>query len=62
MESRLSRNLNKTYYEIVRYPNVGHSFMVPTRPGYNAEAAQKTLDKTRDFLAQYLRAEPAKME
>jgi carboxymethylenebutenolidase len=62
MESRLSKNLNKTFYEIVRYRNVGHSFLVPTRRGYNAEAAGKAEARTREFLARYLRAEPVKVE
>jgi carboxymethylenebutenolidase len=62
MESRLSKNLNKTFYEIVRYPKVGHSFLVPTRAGYNAEAAGKAMERTRKFLARYLRAEPVKVE
>jgi len=62
MESRLSHNLNKTFYEIVKYPGVGHSFMVPTRPGYNADAAKKSEEKTRLFLAEHLRAEPVKVE
>jgi carboxymethylenebutenolidase len=62
MESRLSKNLNKTFYEIVRYPKVGHSFLVPTRAGYNAEAAGKAEGRVREFLARYLRAEPVKVE
>jgi carboxymethylenebutenolidase len=60
LESRLSHNPNQTFYEIVRYPGVGHGFLVPTRQGYNAAAAKAAEEKTRDFLAQYLRAAPKK--
>jgi dienelactone hydrolase len=62
LESRLSRNLNKTFYEIIKYPNVGHSFMNPTREGYNKDAAEKTHEKTKTFLAQHLRAAPPATE
>jgi carboxymethylenebutenolidase len=62
LESRLAHNPNQTFYEIVRYPHVGHGFLVPTRQGYNAAAAAATADKTRDFLARYLRAEPQKTD
>jgi hypothetical protein len=34
--------------------------LVPTRQGYNAAAAKAAEEKTRDFLAQYLRAAPKK--
>jgi carboxymethylenebutenolidase len=60
LESRLSHNPNDTFYEIVRYPGVGHGFLVSTRQGYNATAAKAAEEKTRDFLARYLRAEPKK--
>jgi dienelactone hydrolase len=62
LESRLSHNPNRTYYEIVRYPGVGHGFLVPGRQGFNAQAAQASEEKVRDFLARYLRAEPKKDE
>ncbi len=62
LDSRLAHNPNQTYYEVVRYPGVGHGFLVPTRQGYNAAAAQQAADKTRGFLARYLRAEPKKAE
>ena len=62
LESRLQNNPNKTFYQVVRFSDVGHSFLVPTRQGYNAGAAAKAQEKTRDFLARYLRAEPKKAE
>jgi len=62
LESRLANNPNKTYYEVQRFPNVGHGFLVPTRQGYNAEAAKKAAEQTRDFLARFLRPEPKKLE
>jgi carboxymethylenebutenolidase len=62
LESRLSHNLSKTFYETIVFPNVGHSFLVPTRPGYNKEASEKALEKTRVFLAAHLRAAPPKSE
>lgn len=62
LESRLSHNPNQTYYEVVRLPGVGHGFLVPTRPGYNATAAKQAEEKTREFLARYLRAAPKKEE
>jgi carboxymethylenebutenolidase len=62
LDSRLSHNPNQTFYEIVRYPDVGHGFLVPTRQGYNAAAATAATEKTRDFLARYLRAEPKKLD
>jgi carboxymethylenebutenolidase len=62
LESRLQNNPNKTYYQVVQFSDVGHSFLVPTRQGYNAKAAAESQEKTRDFLARYLRAEPKKAE
>ncbi|MCL2648718.1 MAG: dienelactone hydrolase family protein [Phycisphaerales bacterium] len=58
LRSRLANNPNKTFYEIVLYPNVGHSFLVPVRPGYNKDAAVQSEEKTRLFLARFLRAQP----
>jgi carboxymethylenebutenolidase len=60
LESRLAHNPNKVYYEVVQYPEVGHGFLNPGRAGYNAEAAKAAMEKTRTFLARYLRAEPPK--
>jgi hypothetical protein len=34
----------------------------PGRAGYNAEAAKASMEKTRTFLARYLRAEPEKQD
>ncbi|MCL2639849.1 MAG: dienelactone hydrolase family protein [Phycisphaerales bacterium] len=62
LRSRLANNPNKTFHEIVLYPNVGHSFLVPTRPGYDKEATGQTEEKTRLFLARFLRAQPPKTE
>jgi carboxymethylenebutenolidase len=60
LESRLSHNPNRTYYEIVQFPNVGHGFLVPGRQGYNPQAAAASEEKVRNFLAKYLRPEPKK--
>jgi carboxymethylenebutenolidase len=60
LESRLAHNPNKVYYEVVQYPGVGHGFLNPGRAGYSAEAAKASLEKTKTFLARYLRAEPVK--
>ncbi|HUO06737.1 MAG TPA: dienelactone hydrolase family protein [Phycisphaerae bacterium] len=62
LESRLSHNPNGVYYDVVRYPGVGHGFLVPTRQGYNAQAAEQSEKRTRDFLAEWLRAAPRKEE
>ena len=62
LESRLENNPNKTFYQVVMMPHVGHSFLVPTRPGYDQAAAKEAEKKTRDFLAHYLRAAPKKIE
>jgi carboxymethylenebutenolidase len=58
LESRLSHNPNRTPYEIVRYANVGHGFLVPGRQGFNAQAAADSQEKVRAFLAKHLRAQP----
>ena len=42
LESRLSHNPNGVYFDVVRYPGVGHGFLVPTRQGYNAMAAHRS--------------------
>jgi dienelactone hydrolase len=62
MESRLENNPNKTYYELVKMPGVGHGFLVQGRQGYNAQAAEQSEERMKEFLARYLRAEPKKME
>ena len=62
LESRLSHNPNGVYVDIVRYPGVGHGFLVPTRQGYNVMAAHQSQERTREFLATWLRAEPKKSE
>jgi len=58
LRSRLANNPNKTFHEIVLYPNVGHSFLVPTRAGYDKAAATEAETKTRLFLAKFLRTQP----
>jgi carboxymethylenebutenolidase len=60
LESRLSHNPNGVYYDVVHYPGVGHGFLVPTRQGYNAQAAEQSEKRTREFLAEWLRAAPKK--
>lgn len=62
LESRLSHNPNGVFYNVVRYPGVGHGFLVPTRQGYNAMAAQQSEERTRNFLAKWLRAAPKKSD
>lgn len=62
LESRLAHNPNHAYYEVVQLPHIGHGFLVPGRQGFNAQAASSSEEKTRDFLARYLRAEPKKAE
>jgi len=62
LESRLSNSPNHPYFEVVKLPGVGHGFMVPGRQGFNAQAASSSEEKTRNFLARYLRAEPKKAE
>ena len=62
LESRLSHNPNGVYFDVVRYPGVGHGFLVPTRQGYNVMAAHRSEERTRDFLAQWLRAAPKKSD
>jgi len=60
LETRLANNPSKTYFSIIRYPDVGHGFLVETRQGYNADAAKDAHTRTRDFLAKILRAAPEK--
>jgi carboxymethylenebutenolidase len=60
LESRLANNPNKTYYDLVRLPDTGHGFLVPTRQGYNAAAAGQAEARTREFLATFLRGTPRK--
>ncbi len=62
LDSRLAHNPNQIYYEIVRFPAVGHGFLVPTRQGYNPAAASQSTEKTQSFLARYLRPEPKKSD
>lgn len=62
LESRLAHNPNSAFYQIVRYPQVGHGFLVETRQGYNAAAAADARQKTREFLARILHAPPEKPE
>jgi carboxymethylenebutenolidase len=62
LQSRLANNPNKTFYEIIRYPHVGHGFMVPGRQGYDKDAAAQAAEKTKMFLARFLRAAPPKPE
>lgn len=54
LESRLVHNPNKTSYQLIKYPNVGHSFLVPTRPGYDKASAEDAMRVTREFLARTL--------
>ena len=58
LQSRLEHNPNNTHFTIITYPNVGHGFLVESRLGYNAQATQDAQDKTRDFLAKFLRVKP----
>jgi carboxymethylenebutenolidase len=60
LRSRLSHNPNGVFYAVVEYPNVGHSFLNPHRPGYDKAAAAKAQARTRQFLARYLRVPPPK--
>jgi dienelactone hydrolase len=62
LESRLEHNPNKTYYELVKLPNVGHGFLVPGRQGYNADAATQAQERAKEFLARYLRAKPKTLD
>lgn len=62
LERRLEQNPNNIYYAVVRYPNVGHGFLVETRPGYNAQAAQDAMKRTRAFLSKILHVPPPKPE
>lgn len=62
LDSRLSHNPNGIYYDIVRYPGVGHGFLIPTRQGYNAQATEQSEERTKTFLAEWLRAAPKKEE
>lgn len=61
LEKRLFENPNKTFYQIIRYPGVGHNFMNDGRQGYDAEARADALKKVEAFLDRNLKnAKPKK--
>jgi carboxymethylenebutenolidase len=58
LQSRLQKNANNSWFDIVTYPKVGHGFLDPRRPGYNAAAAQDAMHRAADFLMRVLNAPP----
>jgi carboxymethylenebutenolidase len=62
LQSRLQKNANNSWFDIVVYPNVGHGFLDSHRQGYNAVAAQDSLKRAADFLTRVLNAAPPASE
>lgn len=62
LEKRLFENPNKTFYQVITYPGVGHNFMDDRRPGFNPEARSDALRRVETFLDRNLKHYKAKVE